>query len=125
MEFKIKRWKCIPRKALNFILNSKVHYFSPFAYKESVYTYILYFKSNVIGYALVEYNYDGVWYLHEVEIDEKYQNKGLGKKLIQKIIEDCKMISLQSYKSSYKFWIKMGFKKWDKIDNDLIPMANY
>ncbi len=78
-------------------------------------------ESNIIGCAGIEH-YDDVGLLRSVAVDIKYQRKGLGKKLINKMIVFAEEKGIENLylltDSAEEFFKKFGFKLVSRNDVD-------
>jgi len=76
----------------------------------------IYFKNEMVGFARLVTDYATMYWLGDVIINEKHRKKGLGKKLIDLIINMKELeglFGLLATKDAQKLYEKYGFKKVD------------
>ena len=84
------------------------------AIKNSV-CYGVYYKAEQIGYARLVTDFCTVYWLCDVIIDETFRGKGLGKKLIECIVESDEFkdkCGILGTKDAHGLYEKYGFKKY-------------
>lgn len=69
-------------------------------------------KDTLIGFARAVTDYATIFYLADVIVDEAYRGKGIGKVLVETVIEDDRLIGLKSLlltKDAHKLYEKYGY----------------
>ena len=78
----------------------------------------LYKKDKQIGFARMVTDYSTFGYLADVIIEEEYRGKGLGKWLVDTIINDkrwCGVFLMLATKDAHKLYEKYGFKNSERL----------
>ncbi len=76
--------------------------------------YGVYYKEEQIGYGRIVTDYATTYYICDVILDEKYRGQGLGKKLIECMIEFedfDKKFGILSTRDAHEYYKKFGFIK--------------
>jgi len=83
-------------------------------FNNSMFKYFVYDKDKLIGVGRALADGIDCSYICDVAIDPKYQSMGIGKAIMEKLIEDSKehqKIILYSVPTKEKFYEKLGFSK--------------
>jgi len=83
-------------------------------FNNSMFKYFVYDKDKLIGVGRALADGVDCSYICDVAIDPKYQGNGIGKAIMEKLIEDSKehqKIILYSVPTKEKFYEKLGFSK--------------
>ena len=79
-------------------------------------------KNKLIGFARAITDYTTNYYLCDVIVDEEYRGEGIGKKIVETLINDEELIHLRALlitKDAKKFYEKFGFyNKEDVMQKD-------
>ncbi len=74
----------------------------------------IYYKNEQVGFARIVTDYAVMYWLCDVYIDENHREKGLGKKLVESIVNNDELKSLTGIlgtKDAHGLYEKYGFKK--------------
>jgi len=100
--------------------------------KEKYVLYLLAFeKENIIGYLIGEPPFAGVSSVYWLAVDEKYQGKGIGTKLINKFIflvkkKGAHKVNLSvTNKDNISFYEKLGFGNINFVKKDYFGLDTY
>ena len=84
--------------------------------------YFAYDKDKLIGFARAITDYTTNYYICDVIVDEEYRGEGIGKKIVETLINDEELIHLRALlitKDAKKFYEKFGFyNKEDVMQKD-------
>ena len=84
--------------------------------------YFAYDKDKLIGFARAITDYTTNYYICDVIVDEEYRGEGIGKKLVETLIDDEDLLHVRGLlitKDAKKFYEKFGFyNKEDVMQKD-------
>lgn len=110
-----EEWRCM-RKSVNWTLHSLDDF--KFALKHTLLTVAAYDRNEVIGMARITGDAKLSFYIQDVIVLPNYQKKGIGKNLINALLQyiyehsaPCAIVSLMSSKGKESFYEKFGFNK--------------
>lgn len=101
--------------------------------EKNVIAFDIFENNNLIGFAMLKKLKKGKWFLWNYAIDEKYQNKGFGKKAIIELIALMKNeYNLKTITTTYitenekakQLYQKLGFTVTDEFDDDICKEVN-